>query len=98
MNRVMGGSLPARLWHDVMLLAHEAGAPSAALQPARNGQPADQRPQPLMPRERIGSEFVDRAVGEDGNAASSPTAAPSARRGWIGAAKDLLRRGLDFVM
>jgi len=51
-----------------------------------------------MPRERIGSEFVDRAVGEDGNAASSPAAATSARRGWIGAAKDLLRRGLDFAM
>ena len=23
MNKVMGGSLPARLWHDVMLVAHE---------------------------------------------------------------------------
>jgi penicillin-binding protein 1A len=93
MNKVVGGSLPARLWHDVMLVAHEAGAPSAALQPARNG-----KLEPLMPRERIGSEFVDRAVGEDGNAASSPAAATSARRGWIGAAKDLLRRGLDFAM
>ena len=94
MNKVMGGSLPARLWHDVMLVAHEGGAPSAATA-ARAKRPAAE---PLMPRERIGSEFVDRAVGEDGNAASSPAAAPSARRGWIGAAKDLLRRGLDFVM
>jgi hypothetical protein len=51
-----------------------------------------------MPRERIGSDFVDRAVGEDGNAVSSPAAAPSARRGWVGTAKDLLRRGLDFAM
>ncbi len=93
MNKVVGGSLPARLWHDVMLVAHEGGAPSVAMQPARNGQP-----EPLMPRERIGSEFVDRAVGEDGNAASSSAAATSARRGWIGAAKDLLRRGLDFAM
>jgi penicillin-binding protein 1A len=93
MNKVVGGSLPARLWHDVMLVAHEGGAPSVAMQPARNG-----RPEPLMPRERIGSEFVDRAVGEDGNAVSSPAAAPSARRGWVGTAKDLLRRGLDFVM
>jgi hypothetical protein len=76
-----------------MLVAHEGGAPSVAMQPARNGQP-----EPLMPRERIGSEFVDRAVGEDGNAASSPTAAPLARRGWVGTAKDLLRRGLDFAM
>jgi hypothetical protein len=93
MNKVVGGSLPARLWHDVMLVAHEGGVPSAATQPARNG-----KLEPLMPRERIGSEFVDRAVGEDGNAASSPAAATSARRGWIGAAKDLLRRGLDFAM
>jgi penicillin-binding protein 1A len=94
MNKVMGGSLPARLWHDVMLVAHDGRAPSGATLAARNGQPPEQRPQPLMPRERIGSEFVDRAVGEDGNAASPP----SARRGWIGTAKDLLRRGLDFVM
>jgi penicillin-binding protein 1A len=94
MNKVMGGSLPARLWHDVMLVAHDGRAPSAAVLAARNGQPADQRPQPLMPRERIGSEFVDRVAGEDGNAASPP----SAPRGWIGTAKDLLRRGLDFVM
>ena len=27
MNKVMGGSLPARLWHDVMLTAHEGRAP-----------------------------------------------------------------------
>jgi penicillin-binding protein 1A len=93
MNKVVGGSLPARLWHDVMLVAHEGGVPSAATQPARNG-----KLEPLMPRERIGSEFVDRAVGEDGNAASSPRAEPSARRGWVGTAKDLLRRGLDLVM
>ncbi len=98
MNKVMGGSLPARLWHDVMLVAHEGRAPSAAMLAARNGQPADQRPQPLMPRERIGSEFVDRVVGEDGSAVSPPADAPSARRGWIGTAKDLLRRGLDFAM
>ena len=50
-----------------------------------------------MPRERIGSEFVDRVVGEDGSAAVTRRA-PSAPRGWIGTAKDLLRRGLDFVM
>jgi penicillin-binding protein 1A len=94
MNKVVGGSLPARLWHDVMLVAHEGRAPSTATLAARSIQPADPRAQPLMPRERIGSEFVDRVAGEDGNAASPP----SAPRGWIGTAKDLLRRGLDFVM
>ena len=31
MNKVMGGSLPARLWHDVMLVAHDGRAPSAAM-------------------------------------------------------------------
>jgi penicillin-binding protein 1A len=74
MNKVMGGSLPARLWHDVMLVAHEGRAPSAAMLAARNGQPADQRLQPLMPRERIGSDFVDRAVGEDGRKQGDPGA------------------------
>ena len=29
MNRVMGGNLPARLWHDVMMIAHEGRAPTA---------------------------------------------------------------------
>ena len=98
MNKVMGGSLPARLWHDVMLVAHEGGAPPRRAAARATANRAEQRAHPLMPRERIGSDFVDRAVGEDGNAASSPAAAPSARRGWLGAAKDLLRRGLDFVM
>src|SRR5204863_247828 len=38
MNKVMGGSLPARLWHDVMLIAHEGRAavalPGASATPA----------------------------------------------------------------
>jgi penicillin-binding protein 1A len=29
MHRVMGGSLPARLWHDIMRIAHEGRAPVA---------------------------------------------------------------------
>ena len=29
MNRVMGGNLPARLWHDIMVQAHEGRAPAA---------------------------------------------------------------------
>ena len=92
MNKVMGGSLPARLWHDIMLVAHENRAPSAAML-AAPGQPGEQRVRPLLPRERIGSDFVDRVVGGYGNAAS-----PSAQRGWLDTAKDLLRRGLSFVM
>ena len=31
MNKVMGGSLPARLWHDAMLAAHEGDSASAPL-------------------------------------------------------------------
>ena len=46
MNRVMGGSLPARLWHDVMLLAHEA----ARLQP------------PCRPRERAADRAANAAA------------------------------------
>ena len=77
MNRVMGGSLPARLWHDVMLIAHEGRAPVplpgtapasiAALARACRAQPAEPRASapPLMPRERIGAEFIERATAED---------------------------------
>src|SRR6185503_5538351 len=69
MNKVMGGSLPARLWHDVMLAAHEGGSASAPL--AARSQAGEQRAQPLLPRERIGSDFVDRVAGGDRGAASS---------------------------
>jgi penicillin-binding protein 1A len=96
MNKVMGGSLPARLWHDVMLAAHEGGSASAPL--AARGQAGEQRAQPLLPRERIGSDFVDRVAGGDRGAASSQADPPADRRGWLGTAKDLLRRGLSLVM
>ena len=39
MNKVMGGSLPARLWHDVMLIAHEGRAPA----PLPGAAPASDR-------------------------------------------------------
>ena len=29
MNKVMGGSLPARLWRDAMLIAHDGDAPAS---------------------------------------------------------------------
>jgi membrane peptidoglycan carboxypeptidase len=96
MNRVMGGNLPARLWHDVMLAAHESRTPmalpgtvptGAAILAARPGEPADTRDgdQPLMPRERIGSDFVDRVAG---TGKGSPPQRP-AERGWLDSAKDL---------
>jgi penicillin-binding protein 1A len=93
MNKVVGGSLPARLWHDVMLAAHEGGSASASLV-AR----AQSGAQPLLPRERIGSDFVDRMAGGDRSAAAPPADPPADRGGWLGTAKDLLRRGLSLVM
>ena len=69
MNKVMGGSLPARLWRDVMMLAHEGHVPAPLSRPApasptvlvsRGGRAAHERL--LMPRERIGPEFVERAI------------------------------------
>ena len=98
MNKVMGGSLPARLWHDVMTSALDGRPPEANARPAqtaaavapRSGQAADQPSQPLMPRERIGREFVERVAGEDGSAAP----AGSRPKRWLQAAKDLLREML----
>jgi len=96
MNKMMGGNLPARLWHDVMLAAHEGASASAPL--AARSQAGEQRAQPLLPRERIGSDFVDRVAGGDRGAASTQADPPADRRGWLGNAKDLLRRGLSLVM
>jgi penicillin-binding protein 1A len=102
MNKVMGGSLPARLWHDVMLMAHEGRAPaslpgampasiaSLTTGAAQSAEPHASAP-PLMPRERIGAEFFERATAEVGDPVSPPPAKP----GWIGTAKGLLR-GLGF--
>jgi penicillin-binding protein 1A len=68
MNGVMGGGLPAQLWHDVMLIAHAGLAPAslaggAGVANAREGAtltPAGELPQ--LPQERIGAEFVERAI------------------------------------
>jgi penicillin-binding protein 1A len=107
MNRVMGGSLPARLWRDAMLIAHEGGASaslSGAMPPsiaslALDGaqQSPDRRANvaPLMPRERIGADFIERATAEVEGSAPPPAPAQSTGSGWIGTAKDLLR-GLGF--
>jgi hypothetical protein len=49
--------------------------------------------EPLMPRERIGADFIERATAEaDGPA---PPPAQSTGSGWIGAARGVLR-GLGF--
>jgi hypothetical protein len=101
MNKVMGGSLPARLWRDAMLIAYDGDAststaPSiASLAAGEPRQSAERRANvaPLMPRERIGADFIERAT----TIAEDPPPAPtqSTSSGWIGTAKDLLR-GLGF--
>lgn len=74
MNRVMGGNLPARLWRDVMLLAHEGRPPQslplqaaqvvAAATPVREERSRAPRA-PLMPGAPIKSEFFERALAEE---------------------------------
>ena len=106
MNRVMGGSLPARLWHDVMVIAHEGRAPAPPPGPAPasiaslvagGAHPAAPHASaPLLPRERIGADFIERATaGDDDPAAQPPQAARPSSPGFMGTAKALLR-GLGF--
>ena len=75
MNRVMGGNLPARLWHDVMVLAHDGRAPTAlpgtmptaplSQTPASQTAPKRSEDRPILPLERIEPEFVERVLGKD---------------------------------
>ena len=103
MNKVMGGSLPARVWHDVMLAAHEGrtamplqgAAPASIASLATYGTaPAEPRASvpPLMPRERIDAEFIERATAEDDE---PPLPVQPRSPSWVGTAKGLLR-GLGF--
>jgi penicillin-binding protein 1A len=74
MNRVMGGNLPARLWHDIMVQAHD-GLPPAALPGTMPTVPLSQAPasqppaakpgdRPILPLERIEPEFVERVLSK----------------------------------
>jgi penicillin-binding protein 1A len=105
MNRVMGGSLPARLWHDVMVMAHEGYAPAPLSRPssaprtvvAGRGPQEPSSQQPVMPKERIGSDFVARVIAAEssGDREGVLTPATSPRqarlRAWIGTTVDRLR-------
>jgi penicillin-binding protein 1A len=105
MNRVMGGNLPARLWHDIMVLAHEGRiptalpgtAPTAPLATALPSQPVAGRPsddRPILPLERIEPAFVDRVLGKDDTQPGiQPTGkAPGTQSTWIGRTTAALRR------
>ena len=101
MNKVMVGSLPARLWRDAMHIAYGGSGPSAPLSEAGPAsiaslvagsaqQPPEPRtsPAPLMPRERIGADFIERATSEaDGPPSPRPTPGTSTGFGWFGKAR-----------
>jgi penicillin-binding protein 1A len=69
MNKVMGGSLPAEIWRQIMSVAHE-GKPPRALPDgsAADGNSPDpiassqQSAVPPHPEQRIGEEFISRAL------------------------------------
>jgi penicillin-binding protein 1A len=93
MSRVTGGGLPARLWHDVMLAAHDGGRPAphepgVAAVSAPASVPADLRAKPLVPRGRIGPDFLARVAGESSAPALDRR---TGERRWLEAAKDMLR-------
>jgi penicillin-binding protein 1A len=76
MNNVMGGGLPSKLWHEVMVLAHAGKTPkalpgtvpAAPLAGPSGGQAkATQGREPTSsPAERIDEDFVRRAVQRGG--------------------------------
>ena len=101
MHRVMGGSLPARLWRDVMALAHEGRgpvplAPMATAAVAARGERIDadrSDVRPLLPREQIEADFIARALADERRGATPPPAGKS----WIGMQMDGLLRGLGLA-
>jgi penicillin-binding protein 1A len=76
MNRIMGGSLPARLWHDVMLPAHVARQPKPLLG-TKVADVAEMQP-PLAPAVLQGEPAIVRRDTATMSAAK-PSRLPSAR-------------------
>ena len=62
MNRIMGGSLPARLWHDVMVAAHENRVPQTLSGVAGAGPVVAAEAVARLPMERIDDDFFERAL------------------------------------
>jgi penicillin-binding protein 1A len=62
MNRVVGGSLPAEIWRDIMLGAH-AGRQPLPLSGAAPASTVYVPPEPVYPQERIADDFIARAIG-----------------------------------
>ena len=62
MNRVVGGSLPAEIWRDIMIGAHAGRQPlplTGAEPPTAVYVPLE----PVYPQERIADDFIARALG-----------------------------------
>jgi membrane peptidoglycan carboxypeptidase len=93
MQRVMGGNLPARLWREVMLLAHDGAVPrplpgtvltaSAAL---AQGTPAP------FAGDNAQADPIARALAADARAVRDTQSAPAQRASWV----DRIRRGLGL--
>src|SRR5262249_21022836 len=69
---VMGGNRPARLWHDIMLAALDTPPPSATARTSIAEAAAATSSGPLLPREPIGADFVERAIADDEPALEPP--------------------------
>ncbi len=84
MNKVMGGTLPARIWHEVMLIAHEGRIPlplpGTATPPPPKPKAAEA---PMAPRERIDDNFFEKALADGGRQRDDALAPGSAWR-WGG--------------
>ena len=99
----MGGNFPARLWREVMLLAHE-GVPARALPGtaptsgpiALSGSAVElsSAGQTQMARAEGEPDPIARVIAED--AGSKASAAKAPMRTWTGATLDSLRRSFGF--
>ena len=103
MNRVMGGNLPARLWREVMLLAHEGVPPralpgtlptSGPIAPSSSAVELSSAGQTQTARAEGEPDPIARVIAEDAGYKASATKVPT--RTWTGATMDSLRRGLGF--
>ena len=98
MNRVMGGNLPARLWREVMLQAHENRTPhplpmqaaqvvAALPSPVRDDRPAPARA-PLLPARPIEPELFER-MAEPPPAGTAEPQSDDGRRQMNGLLREL---------
>jgi penicillin-binding protein 1A len=67
MNRVVGGSLPAEIWREIMTRAHTGRQPL----PLSGAEPATATWVPAYPQDRIGDDFIAGALGDGTGATGS---------------------------